>query len=403
MKAVQKTIKSASPTLTTLFEWLILVTNRVMLFALISGALLFQAPALSSGQIFKSQKTDFRATVIVSGLEHPWSMAFLPDGQMLITERSGNLLWYKNGNIQTVEGLPKVVSRGQGGLLDLVLHPNYLINRKICFCYSAGEPGRVSTEIACAKFADGMLFDAQVIFRAMPKSSTSRHFGSRLVFGPDGYLYATLGDQGNRPNAQDLGNHHGSVIRITDTGLVPTDNPFLGNSHAQPEIFSYGNRNSQGITLSPNRKEIWMHEHGPRGGDELNILMAGANYGWPVVSFGQEYFLPKPVGESTSKAGIKEPLYYWSPSIAPSGMTFYTGSRMPEWRNNLFIGSLKFKLLVRLELDGETVLAEERLMQGAFGRIRDVREGPDGFLYFLTDRKDGQLIRLGPADAYYDG
>jgi len=402
MKRAQRAIEGGRLALLASFRPSRSVARSPALFMLICTSLLFQTLAFPNDQIFKSKKTDFRATIVVSGLEHPWSMAFLPGDQMLITERSGNLLWYKNDTIQSVKGLPKILAGGQGGLLDLVLHPNYPINRRICFCYSAGERGSASTEIACGRFDNGALLNLQVIFRAKPKTSTSRHFGSRLLFGPDGNLYATLGDRGHRPNAQDLQNHHGSVIRITDTGQVPADNPFLGRDGAKPEIFAYGNRNPQGITLDPNRSKIWMHEHGPRGGDELNILSNGANYGWPLVSFGQEYFFPKPVGESTHKAGMKQPLYHWAPSIAPSGMTFYSGKQIPEWRNNLFIGSLKFKLLVRLELAGEAVTGEEHLMEGAFGRVRDVRESPDGFLYLLTDRKDGQLIRLEPAGSYAD-
>ena len=273
-----------------------------------------------------------------------------------------------------------------------------MINQTVCFSYSATGDDGVGTEIACAEFNRGRLSDLRVIFRAVPKSGGGVHFGSRLLFGPDGHLYATLGERGVRPQAQNLGTHPGSVVRITDEGLVPPDNPFVGQKNAQPEIFTYGNRNPQGMALELSGNRIWMHEHGPRGGDELNILRPGTNYGWPVISFGKEYWGPVPVGEGTHKPGMQQPVYYWVPSIAPSGMTFYSGDRIPEWSGNLFVGSLKFKLLVRLELNGDQVVNEEHLLIGALGRIRDVREGPDGLLYLLTDERDGELIRLEPAN-----
>jgi glucose/arabinose dehydrogenase len=348
--------------------------------------------------VFESDKVSVRATTVVAGLEHPWALAFLPNEEMLITERPGRLRWYENGKLHQVNGLPEVTALRQGGLLDIVLHPNFVINRTVCFSYSGAGDRGVGTEIACAEFDRGHLSRLRVIFRATPKSGGGAHFGSRLLFGSDGYLYATLGDRGARPQAQDLGTHPGSVVRITDEGLVPPDNPFVDQKNAQPEIFTYGNRNPQGMALELSSSKIWIHEHGPRGGDELNVLYSGANYGWPVISFGKEYWGPIPVGEGTHKPGMQQPVYYWVPSIAPSGMTFYSGDRFPEWRGNLFIGSLKFELLVRLELDREQVVNEEHLLIGAFGRIRDVREGPDGFLYLLTDERDGKLIRLEPAN-----
>jgi len=235
------------------------------------------------------------------------------------------------------------------------------------------------------------------IFRAEPKNKSGRHFGCRLLFA-NGYLYATLGDRGNRPQAQDRGTHPGSVVRVMADGTVPPDNPFIGHSTDQPELYAYGNRNPQGLAQDPITGAIWMHEHGPRGGDELNRLIAGANYGWPVISYGKEYFLPKAVGEGTHKSGMEQPVHYWVPSIAPSGMTFYSGPDFPGWRGSLFLGSLKFQELVRLELDQGRVVAEERLLSGEFGRIRDVRQGPDGALYLLTDAAEGQLLKLVPAE-----
>jgi glucose/arabinose dehydrogenase len=365
-----------------------------LFWALITGS----ASGVDDVQIFQSEKVAVRTTTVISGLEHPWAVVFLPNDEMLITERPGRLRWYENGELHRVIGLPEITVARQGGLLDIVLHPNFVINRTVCFSYSGPGDDGVGTEIACAEFNRGRLSGLRVIFRAAPKSGGGLHFGSRLLFGPDGYLYATLGDRGVRPQAQKLSTHPGSVVRITDEGLVPPDNPFLGQKNARPEIFSYGNRNPQGIALELSGEKIWIHEHGPRGGDELNVLYSGANYGWPVISFGKEYWGPIPVGEGTHKPGMQQPVYYWVPSIAPSGMTFYSGDQFPEWRDNLFIGSLKFKLLVRLELEGEKVVNEERILVDALGRIRDVREGPDGFLYLLTDERGGKLIRLEPAD-----
>ena len=365
----------------------------ILVFTLNAGV-----PVQAAGRLFQSEKVTFRATTVIAGLEHPWSVAFLPNDEMLITERPGRLRWYENGKLHQVIGLPDITAERQGGLLDIALHPNFPVNQTVCFSYSATGDGGVGTEIACAEFDRGRLLDLRVIFRAVPKSRGGVHFGSRLLFGPDGHLYATLGERGVRPQAQNLGTHPGSVVRITEKGSVPPDNPFVGQKNAQPEIFTYGNRNPQGMALELSGNRIWMHEHGPRGGDELNILQSGANYGWPVISFGKEYWGPVRVGEGTHKPGMQQPVYYWVPSIAPSGMTFYRGDRIPDWRGNLFVGSLKFELLVRLEIDGDQVVNEERLLIGTFGRIRDVREGLDGLLYLLTDEKDGKLIRLEPAD-----
>ena len=357
---------------------------------------IFDSCLYADSRMFKSNKIMFRAVTLIDGLEHPWAMTFLPTGNLLITERTGRLLWFKNSKLYEVSGLPNISVGGQGGLLDVVLHPDYVVNKKICFSYSAGDKRNIGTEIACGKFDDAHLSNLKVIFRAVPKSKKNVHFGSRLLFTSAGNLYATLGDRGYRFSAQDLGVHPGSVIRVRDDGSTPQDNPFLANATAQPEIFAYGNRNPQGMALEPGSDRIWIHEHGPRGGDELNVLSAGVNYGWPVISFGSEYISGKPVGEGTHKIGMQQPVFNWTPSIAPSGMTFYNGEKFPKWRGNIFIGSLKFKLLVRLELENSRVVNEERLLENVYGRIRDVREGPDGFLYLLTDEKKGKLIRLEP-------
>jgi glucose/arabinose dehydrogenase len=242
------------------------------------------------------------------------------------------------------------------------------------------------------------LVQLERLFRLEPKTNAGRHFGSRLVFDKAGYLYITLGDRGDRPRAQRLNDHAGSVIRLHDDGSIPADNPFKKQRRAQPEIFSYGHRNPQGMALHPQTGAVWIHEHGPQGGDEINILRPGANYGWPVITYGVNYGSGTPIGEGTEKKGMVQPLYYWVPSIAPSGMAFYTGDRYPGWEDNLFVGSLKFRLLVRLELKGDRVVKEQRLLEDRLGRIRDVRVGPDDYLYLLTDEDNGKLVRLLPPE-----
>ncbi len=334
--------------------------------------------------------------VITEGLEHPWGVAFLPDERILVTERPGRLRVIEQGRLlpESVEGLPHIAVLGQGGLLDVVLHPDYEKNGWIYFSYAASGTGGVSTEVARARLQGMRLVQLERLFRLEPKTNAGRHFGSRLVFDKAGYLYITLGDRGDRPRAQRLNDHAGSVIRLHDDGSIPADNPFKGQRRAQPEIFSYGHRNPQGMALHPQTGAVWIHEHGPQGGDEINILRSGANYGWPVITYGANYGSGTPIGEGTEKKGMEQPLYYWVPSIAPSGMAFYTGDRYPGWDGNLFVGSLKFRLLVRLELKGDRVVKEQRLLEGRLGRIRDVRVGPDDYLYLLTDEDNGKLVRL---------
>lgn len=336
--------------------------------------------------------------ILLSGLEHPWGMAFLPDGDLLITERPGRLRRVHQGQLlaEPIRGLPPIAAVGQGGLLDLALHPQYAENGWIYLSYAAGEDGMVGTEVLRGRLNNDRLEEVQVLFRLQPKSDTGHHFGSRLVFDRAGYLYITLGDRGDRPRAQRLDDHAGSVIRLHDDGRVPSDNPFVHTPGALPEIYSYGHRNQQGAALNPVTGEVWTHEHGPQGGDELNRIQAGANFGWPVITYGVNYGIGTKIGEGTEKPGMKQPLYYWVPSIAPSGMAFYTGDRYPGWKGSLFIGSLKFRLLVRLELDGIRVVKEHRMLKDVLGRIRDVRQGPDGYLYLLTDESNGKLVRLLP-------
>ncbi len=365
-----------------------------------TAAFLLLTAAARSPEIIKTQEHDLRIAEIATGLEHPWGLAFLPDGRMLVTERPGRLRVIKDGRLaaEPVAGLPPIEARGQGGLLDVALHPDFAENRLIYFSYAGSGEGGVSTEVARGKLADDRLEDVQVIFRQQPKSKTGRHFGSRLVFDRAGYLYITLGDRGDRQRAQRPDDHAGSVIRLHDDGRIPADNPFIGKQGWQPEKFTLGNRNIQGAALHPRTGELWAHEHGPQGGDEINVIRAGVNYGWPVITYGVNYVIGTAIGEGTHKPGMAQPLYYWVPSIAPSGMTFYTGDRFPRWRGDLFVGSLKDRMLVRLSLDGEQVVGEERFLHDALGRIRDVRQGPDGLLYLLTDENDGALVRLEPVN-----
>ena len=354
----------------------------------------------AGAQSISSEEHAFRLVRVVEGLEHPWAVAFLPDGRLLITERPGRLrLVAKNGRLepQPVGGLPAVAAVGQGGLLDVALHPRFAQNGLIYVSYAARGEGGAGTEVARGRLAGDRLDDVQVIFRMQPKSGGGRHFGSRLVFDREGYLYITLGDRGDQDRAQRPDDHAGSVIRLHDDGRVPKDNPFVGKSGWKPEKYTLGNRNLQGAALHPDTGALWTHEHGPQGGDEINVIRAGANYGWPVITYGVEYGIGTKIGEGTQKAGMAQPLHHWVPSIAPSGMAFYTGDRFSRWRGDLFVGALRDQVLVRLKLAGEKVVSEERLLKGQVGRIRDVRSGPDGFLYLLTDSAAGALIRLEPA------
>jgi len=366
----------------------------------ISFALLLSLlPALLAAQAIQAQSPSFTYEIVTDGLDHPWGLAFLPDGRVLVTERPGHLRLISAAGAlhpDPIGGLPHIKQHGQGGLLDVALHPDFKNNRLVYFSFAEADGRAVGTAVARGQLRGHRLEHVEVIFRLLPKSNKKQHFGSRLVFDNNGYLFITLGDRGDRPRAQDLNDHAGSLIRLHDDGRIPADNPFVNRSGTRPEIFSYGHRNMQGAALHPVTGKVWIHEHGPQGGDELNIPQAGVNYGWPVITHGTNYVTGTRIGEGTHKEGMAQPVHYWVPSIAPSGMTFYTGKRFPQWQGNLFIGSLKFKLLVRLVLDGEQVVREERLLEDELGRIRDVRQGPDGLLYLLTDDSDGLLVRLLP-------
>jgi glucose/arabinose dehydrogenase len=350
--------------------------------------------------VIKTQEHVVRLVKVVEGLEYPWGLAFLPDGRMLVTERPGRLrIVGKDGKLapQAVAGLPQVAVHGQGGLLDVALHPRFTQNDLVYLSYAARGEGGISTEVARGRLSANRLENVEVIFRQQPKSSSGRHFGSRLVFDREGYLYITLGDRGEMERAQKADDHAGSVIRLHDDGRVPADNPFVGKPGWKPEKYTLGNRNIQGAALHPRTGQLWTHEHGPQGGDEVNVIRAGVNYGWPVITYGVNYGIGTKIGEGTHKPGMAQPLHYWVPSIAPSGMAFYTGDRFPAWRGDLFVGALRDQVLVRLKLDGDKIVNEERMLKNVLGRIRDVRSGPDGYLYLLTDESNGVLTRIEPA------
>lgn len=373
------------------------IWRHVAAVACLAGAGLISAADLAQGQVFDSREHRFEAVVLTGGLANPWGLAFLPDGRMLITERPGRLRIFDAGTglSRPLSGLPEVFARDQGGLLDVVPHPDYADNGWIYLTYAMPADGGARTAISRARLDGLALRDLESVFVAQNPGSGGRQFGSRIAFGSDGKLYVSIGERGDPDAAQNLQNHNGTVLRLNADGSVPPDNPFVGRADALPSVYTYGHRNPQGMIRHPLRDEIWLHEHGPQGGDEINRLVAGANYGWPVVTFGRSY-AGFPIGEGSAKPGMQPPLYHWTPSIAPSGMAFYEGDAFPNWRGNLFVGSLKFRYLARVVLDGTRVVSEERLVEQAFGRIRDVRQGPDGLIYILTDESDGRLIRLQP-------
>ena len=363
--------------------------------------LAFWAPAAAQAQesIVQSEKHAFRVVTLLTGLEHPWSMAFLPDGRMLVTERAGRLRLVSRDfrlDPKPVEGLPEIVSRGQGGLFDVALHPDYAGNGWVYWAYNAPGPGGWGTALARGKLQGRRMTQVQVLFSMTPKTRSGQHFGGRIVFDRSGMVYLTLGDRGDMDRAQLLNDHAGSVIRLHDDGRVPADNPFVRRAGAKPEKWTLGNRNMQGAALHPKTGELWTHEHGPQGGDEVNVMRAGRNYGWPVITHGVNYGIGTKIGEGQAKPGMEQPLHLWIPSIAPSGMAFVNSARFPHWRGDLLVGALRGQMLVRLALDGEKVLREERMLEGRIGRIRDVRSGPDGFIYLLTDDSEGALLRLEP-------
>lgn len=373
-------------------------------FALTAAALL--APVPEAGAVdaaYDTEKGRIRVQTIVEGLRHPWGLAFLPDGRMLVTERDGHLRLIGGGKVsEPLAGVPEVDTGGQGGLLDVAVDPSFIQSRMVYLSYSEAGDGGNSTAVARGRLSeDGTrLTGVVVIFSQRPKLDSAQHFGSRLVFDRQGHLFITLGERSKaqfRDQAQQLNSHLGKVIRIWPDGSAPGDNPFAGRRDALPEIWSYGHRNAQGAALNPDTGVLWINEHGPRGGDEINIPEAGRNYGWPVVSHGVNYN-GSPVGTGRREApGMTGPIYHWTPSIGVSGMAFYTADAMPGWRGNVFVGGLAIPKLVRLERDGDRITGSEDLLEDLGLRIRQVVQGPDGALYLLTDESNGEILRVGPA------
>jgi glucose/arabinose dehydrogenase len=372
---------------------------RSLLVLLACWSVLLTPWAQDESPLIRSEKQSFRVVTLLKGLENPWSVAFLPDGRMLITEKAGRLRLVSQDfklDPKPLDGLPEVIVNGQGGLFDVVLHPQFAQNAWIYWAYNAPGPGGWGTALARGKLQGQRMTDVQVLFSMQPKTRSGFHFGGRIVFDKAGMLYLTLGDRGDKDRAQKLNDHAGSVIRLHDDGRVPDDNPFVKRPGALAEKWTLGHRNMQGAALHPQTGELWTHEHGPQGGDEVNVIRPGLNYGWPIITYGVNYGVGTKIGEGQAKLGMVQPLQVWVPSIAPSGMAFVSGSQFPQWQGNLLVGALRDQMLVRLTLEGEKVLSEERLFQGQFGRIRDVRIGPDGLVYLLTDEAQGAMLRLEP-------
>jgi aldose sugar dehydrogenase len=386
---------------------LLLLAALALLSAPLIGPMIYRTNAASPGQTrapTPAKKLAVTVETVAKGLEHPWGLQFLGGGRMLVTERPGRLrIVDAPGTLsRPVTGLPKVWAEGQGGLLDVALDPKFTENNLIYWTYAEQRGATRGTSVARGKLIienaggslSGRLDDVTVIFR-QDGADTDLHFGSRLVFGRDGTLFVALGERNLKTPAQDLKTTHGKVVRINADGSVPKDNPFVDRDGLKPEIWSSGHRNIQGAALHPETGKLWTIEHGPRGGDEINVPLAGKNYGWPVIGYGIDYSGAK-IHETTAKPGMEQPVYFWTPSIAPSGAAFYTGTLAPEWSGNLFVGALAGQHLSRLVLDGERVVAEEKLLTDLAERIRDVRMGPDGAIYVLTDNPQGRVLRVTP-------
>lgn len=373
----------------------------LLALAVMAGAWFLYARGFAQDTAPIARGDDYKTVTIAENLSFPWSLAFLPDNQgFLVTERDGKLLHLTaDGQSRTeIKGLPTVHASGQGGLFDIVLSPDFTSNSLVYFAFAEGTADQNNTALARAQLDLGkhQLSDVKVIFRATPKVGGSNHYGGRILFAPDGTLFLTLGDKFNfRDQAQSTADHLGTIVRLNADGSIPNDNPFARDASAKPEIYSYGHRNTQGIALQPQSNKIWMHEHGPRGGDEVNILKPAANYGWPVVTFGREYSGLE-ITDQTSAAGMEDSVIHWTPSIAPSGMAFYDGDKFPDWRGDLFVGALAGQHLRHLKVSGDKITHQAMMLKPMEARIRDVRSGPDGYLYLLTDSPDGRLIRLEP-------
>lgn len=363
--------------------------------------------ATSGIQTIKTQQYSIELHKIADGLQHPWSIAFLPDGEILVTERAGRLRRIVDRQLlaEPVGGLPDIHAVGQGGLLDLALHPDFARNRWLYFSYTDRTPDGLTTNLARGRYENGTLTAVQRLFSASPRSDQGQHFSGRIVFNHLGYLYLSIGDRGEMQRAQERNDHAGSVIRLHDDGRIPDDNPWVGQPNIKPEIYSWGHRNIQGMTVHPTTGEIWATEHGARGGDEINRIQRGQNYGWPLVTHGVNYD-GQPISAQTERADLVSPLLHWTPSIAPSGLTFYSGNDFPAWQGQLLSGALKDRLISRLSMtssasngqaSGWQVKEQERFLQQFGQRIRDIRQAPDGSLWLLTDERNGQVLQLKPA------
>lgn len=369
--------------------------------ALADVALEVARPPPPAPQAARVVKTGYTVTEIAKGLDHPWSMAFLPDGSMLVTERVGRLRLIKGGSLQSepITGVPAVHTGGQAGLFDIVLHPNFAQNNVVYLTYAAGTNAANGTQIARARFDGRTLKDLQVIFKAWPLKDGDNHYGGRMAFLPDGTFALTIGEGFEyREKAQDLTSDLGKIVRLNADGSVPQDNPFVGQASVRPEIYTWGHRNPQGLIYDAQSGRLYETEHGPRGGDELNIIVAHKNYGWPVITYGMDYSGAY-VSPYTQRPGLEQPVIYWTPSIAPSGLAMYRGDKFPAWKGDLFVGALAFEHLRRVHLDERgNVVNQEELLNDLHWRIRDVRAAPDGYLYVCTDEDDGRVLRLEPAN-----
>jgi glucose/arabinose dehydrogenase len=379
----------------------VIVTAALTVATLSAASFLIATGTRGEDTSFASSAGQLEVQTAASGLVHPWSLAFLPDGRILVTERPGRMrIVTREGQLSPpLMGVPEVWASGQGGLLDVVVDKSYAQNKTIYFCLAERTGGGGRTAVARAKLndVDGRLDDVKIIFRQEGPLSSGNHYGCRIVQANDGNLFVTLGEHfSHRDEAQNLANHLGKLIRIAPDGSVPADNPFVGHANAKPEIWSYGHRNEQGLAINPASGDLWESEHGPRGGDEINVIGKGKNYGWPVIGYGIDYSGAK-IHESTTKDGMEQPVKYWVPSIAPSGMAFYTANLFPKWTGSLFTGALAGRMLVRWSLNGNTVTGEEHLLRNLNERIRDVRQGPDGALWLLTDNSAGRILRVSPA------
>ena len=343
----------------------------------------------------KEVSKNYKLETVAADIANPWGMVWLPDGSMLVTEKSGTLYHIKNGSKTEIKNLPKVYSRGQGGLLDIALHPNYTKNGWIYMTFASdeGEGTGGNTKLIRAKLVDGSLTQIESLYKATPNTTKGQHFGSRIAFDNDGYLYFSVGDRGDHfVNPQDIKRDGGKIYRLNDDGSIPKDNPFVGQAGAKEAVFTYGNRNPQGMAKNPITGEIWAHEHGPKGGDEINIIKKGANYGWPLVTYGIDYD-GTTISKESEKTGIEKPIYYWVPSIAPSGMAFVTSDKYPDWKGSLVVGSLKFEYLELLKLKGNEVIERQKIATGV-GRVRNVAQGPDGYIYMGVEGKG--IVKIIP-------